>query len=136
MPLILHARLPTRACQGNELYVCLCHSQTEMASCMVCPACNNQRCHRARRTRTADYAMRIVNERPWRCDVCGHRFYARVVALRLVSWAHCSRCGNFDLQRISREYVLGAFAWLPRLAKMPALRCEPCRHRFFSLRPL
>jgi hypothetical protein len=57
------------------------------------------------------------------------------VALRFAFIAHCSRCGNFELQRISREYVTGGFAWLFRLMRVRALRCDPCRNRFFSIRP-
>jgi hypothetical protein len=57
------------------------------------------------------------------------------VALRFLPLAHCPRCGNLNLQRIARDYVSGAFAWLPRLVRVPAFRCDPCRHRFFSIRP-
>jgi hypothetical protein len=64
---------------------------------------------------------------------CGRRFRAGVVPLRYVLVAHCKKCGNFDLQRISREYVEGPFAPLFRLARFRAYRCEPCRHKFFSL---
>jgi hypothetical protein len=77
----------------------------------------------------------VTGQRPWRCVACDRRFYADAVALRFLPVAHCSRCGNFDLQRISRDYVEGAFAWLFRLAQVNAYRCEPCRLRFFSVRP-
>ena len=58
-----------------------------------------------------------------------------MVALHFWRTAHCARCGNFDLQRISREYVTGVFAWLFRLARLRAFRCDPCRYRFFSILP-
>jgi hypothetical protein len=38
-----------------------------------------------------------------------------------------------DLQRISRDYVDGWFAWFFRLIHIPAYRCAPCRNRFFSI---
>jgi len=45
-------------------------------------------------------------------------------------------CGNLDLQRIAPEKVPGAASVVGRLLGLPALRCEPCRHKFFSVRPL
>jgi hypothetical protein len=49
---------------------------------------------------------------------------------------HCPRCGNLDLQRVSRERVVeDLFAPLKRAVHLPAYRCDPCRLRFFSLRP-
>jgi len=50
-----------------------------------------------------------------------------------ITYVHCRLCGNLDLQRISRDYVEGAFAWLGRLIQLPAYRCAPCRNRFFSI---
>jgi hypothetical protein len=40
------------------------------------------------------------------------------------------------LQRISAGHVPGVTAFLGRIFSLPALRCEPCRHKFFSVRPL
>jgi C4-type Zn-finger protein len=49
--------------------------------------------------------------------------------------AHCPICGNLELKRISAEYVPGHFTFLWRLLSIPAYRCEPCRHKYFSIRP-
>lgn len=51
-------------------------------------------------------------------------------------YAHCSICGNLDLKRISPEYVPGFMGAVGRLLGLPSLRCEPCRHKFFSVRPI
>jgi len=40
------------------------------------------------------------------------------------------------LKRIAPEHVTGFSAPLKRLLGMPAYRCIPCRHKFFSIRPL
>jgi hypothetical protein len=45
-------------------------------------------------------------------------------------------CGNMELQRIAPEYVPGIMSLIARMLSMPALRCEPCRHKFFSFRPV
>jgi len=101
---------------------------------MLCPRCRSERCRRSRRRRAKDYAIGLVGLRPWRCRGCDLRFYARSVALPFTFYVHCHRCGNLSLQRISREHVSGWFAWLFRLARVPAYRCAPCRERFFSVR--
>lgn len=51
-------------------------------------------------------------------------------------YAHCPRCGNFDLEHISRDRVeRGALNALERFLGFPAYRCDPCRQKFFSLLP-
>lgn len=47
--------------------------------------------------------------------------------------AHCAICGNLELKRISGDYATGWFAPLWRALGVPAFRCIPCRHKFFSL---
>jgi hypothetical protein len=65
------------------------------------------------------------------------RFYAWKVPAMYARYAHCPKCGNFDLQRISRERVDGGKAlWLRRWMGISAYRCDPCRERFFSIRKL
>ena len=51
-------------------------------------------------------------------------------------YAHCSLCGNFELQTISRAYVKGYFSFFGRFLHLPSLRCDRCRHKFFSIRPM
>jgi DNA-directed RNA polymerase subunit RPC12/RpoP len=73
---------------------------------------------------------------PWRCTQCEARFHARSLALRNVRYARCGICGNLELQKISAEYVPGALSLVAQMLGLPALRCDPCRHKFFSLRPV
>jgi len=49
---------------------------------------------------------------------------------------HCRECGRLELQRISREYVQGGFAWFWRMLGASAYCCEPCRNKFFSFLPV
>jgi hypothetical protein len=51
-------------------------------------------------------------------------------------YARCSICGNQELKRIAPEHVNGFASVIWRTLGIPALRCMPCRHKFFSLRPL
>ena len=83
-----------------------------------------------------DYLFGFVGVLPWRCGACEVRFYARAVPVRHHLHAHCGICGNLELQRISGEHVPGMSSIFWRVLRIPALRCEPCRHKFFTVRPL
>jgi hypothetical protein len=83
-----------------------------------------------------DYLFAMVGIIPWRCEDCERRFHARPLPFRYLLYAHCSICGNLELQKISPEYVPGMLSFAGRLMRIPALRCEPCRYKFFSVRPL
>jgi len=56
--------------------------------------------------------------------------------LRSVKYARCGICGNLELQKISSEYIAGPMALIARMLGLPALRCDPCRHKFFAVRPV
>jgi len=83
-----------------------------------------------------DFLFSAAGVLPWRCETCHTRFRARLMPLRTLFYAHCANCGNLELQRISAERVPGARAAFGRILRLPALRCDPCRHKFFSVRPL
>ena len=83
-----------------------------------------------------DYLLALAGVLPWRCEICHTRFRARLLPLRTLFYAHCANCGNLELQRISADRVAGAAAAFGRILGLPALRCDPCRHKFFSVRPL
>jgi hypothetical protein len=69
-------------------------------------------------------------------SVCENRFFGWSTPASLVWYAHCTKCGNFDLQRIARDKVEhGHFLWLQRILGFRAYRCAPCRYRFFCARP-
>jgi hypothetical protein len=83
-----------------------------------------------------DYLYGVAGVLPWRCETCETRFRARHVPWRNMLYAHCAICGNAELQRISPVYVPGISSLVARVLRIPALRCAPCRHKFFSVRPL
>jgi hypothetical protein len=102
---------------------------------MTCPICKHLVCKRSRRRSTKDFLLSAAGLLPWRCAGCESRFYAMAVPLSHFLYAHCARCGNFDLQRIPGEHVYGYFSKAGQVLRMPAFRCDPCRHNFFSMRP-
>jgi hypothetical protein len=103
---------------------------------MICPQCRSGDCYRSRRSGAIDILCTLVGLKPWRCYTCSFRFYARRVAAVFSHYAHCSRCGNFDLQRIAPDRVSrGILASIKRLFGLPAYRCSPCRARFFTVLP-
>jgi len=83
-----------------------------------------------------DHLLGFGGVLPWRCGACEVRFYARALPVRNHFYAHCRNCGNLELQRIAAEHVPGMMAMFWRVLRIPALRCEPCRHKFFSVKPL
>jgi hypothetical protein len=83
-----------------------------------------------------DYCAALTGSLPWRCAACGTRFRSRGLPVVTLLSAHCSICGNYELKRIAAEHVNGTFSWLWRMLGIPAFRCIPCRHKFFSVRPL
>ena len=101
-----------------------------------CPSCHSPACRRSRRRNVGDYFYSLIGLVPWRCNQCERRFRASHLPLSHWKYAHCSVCGNLDLKRISPEHVSGAMGAVGRLLGLPSLRCEPCRHKFFSIRPL
>jgi hypothetical protein len=70
-------------------------------------------------------------------EECETRLYAWLVPVSCIFYAHCARCGNLALHRITPDRVKNsAFRLLQLLLRVPAYRCEPCRYRFFSMMPL
>lgn len=103
---------------------------------MICPQCRSADCFRSHRSGVLDFMGTVIRLRPWRCHTCDLRFYAWRVALSFAGYAHCPRCGNFDLEHIARDRVgRGVGAQIERFLGFPAYRCDPCREKFFSLRP-
>lgn len=108
----------------------------EKGDALICPQCLSDQCHRSKRQWLRDYLIGLSGLRPWRCRICKLRFFAGVVPVSFAFYAHCSLCGNFNLQRISRNHVFeGWSAGLFRLLRFPAYRCAPCRNRFVTFLP-
>jgi len=103
---------------------------------MICPICQSTDSRRSRRRSLQDYFFSMAGIVPWRCASCETRFYARKMPVLHLFYAHCAICGNQELKRIAPEHVPGLAALIGRILHFPALRCEPCRHKFFSLRPM
>ncbi|MBI3664085.1 MAG: hypothetical protein HY234_13680 [Acidobacteria bacterium] len=103
---------------------------------MLCPKCHSGSCRSSQRRGIKDHFWSLFALRPWRCRTCGIRFFAWTVPAQYFIYVHCARCGNLDLQRVARERVSEElFTGLKRALHFPAYRCDPCRRRFFSLRP-
>jgi hypothetical protein len=102
---------------------------------MICPICKESGARRSRRRGIADALVSVAGVYPWRCHHCHGRFHARLMPLSHSFQAHCPVCGNMDLMRISPDYVSGSMSFLWRLLRVPAFRCEPCRHKYFSILP-
>jgi hypothetical protein len=47
------------------------------AARMQCRYCSSEMCHRATRHGLQDFLFRLIGMFPWRCTLCGARFYRR-----------------------------------------------------------
>jgi len=102
---------------------------------MTCPVCKSKDARRSRRQFATDYLFSVVGIYPWRCRECHVRFHARLMPISDSLHAHCPICGNQELKRISPEYVDAPLGFLWRFLRVPSYRCEPCRHKYFTIRP-
>jgi transposase-like protein len=102
---------------------------------MNCPVCKSKDARRSRRQGTADLLFSALALYPWRCKKCEARFYARRMSLSDSLHAHCPICGNHEVKRVSPELVNSPLGFLWRRLPIPAYRCDPCRHKYFSIRP-
>jgi hypothetical protein len=103
---------------------------------MTCPVCRSAATRRSKRRSVLDYLFSLADIMPWRCETCEVRFHARPKPFRQLRYAHCSTCGNLELRPVSAGRVTGLFSLAGRVLRVPALRCEPCRRNFFSVRPV
>ena len=100
---------------------------------MVCPSCGQHECVRLHRRGFLDHAMQLAALKPWRCMRCRQRFYARKVARELMRYAHCPKCGNFELQHVeSSSLARGFAATVFRTLRASAYRCDGCELTFHS----
>jgi hypothetical protein len=58
------------------------------------------------------------------------------MALSDVLYAHCGICGNMELRPIAAIHVDGLRGMIGRKLGLQALRCDPCRNKFITVRPL
>ncbi len=102
---------------------------------MICPKCRSAVCRRSRRRGIRERLLGAMGFLPWRCGTCQARFQARRVALRFLYLVHCPTCGDLELKQVGGDRVAGGLAAkIQQLLRVPAYRCEACRHRFYSLR--
>ena len=122
--------------RSRALRLCFAGRKEIATSPASCPLCNSANIRRSKRRGVRDYLFSVAGILPWRCESCSARFHARLLPFRTLLYAHCKICGNLELQRISAERITGVTSTVGRLLGIRALRCEPCRHKFFSVRPL
>jgi DNA-directed RNA polymerase subunit RPC12/RpoP len=83
-----------------------------------------------------DYVARVFGSVSWRCSRCSKRFRARTTPIAHLLSAHCAICGNIEVKRISSDLADCFAAPFWRALGVPAFRCVPCRHKFFTVLPL
>jgi hypothetical protein len=107
------------------------------AAKVICPQCRTEDARRSKRRGVKDAVYSWFGTRPWRCKICNRRFHAWTIPVELVAFAHCPRCGNVRLQRVGRDRAAhGIKLAFAQVFQLPAYRCDPCRLKFFTIRPV
>jgi C4-type Zn-finger protein len=139
--LIFYPR-PVLSCTCEAFFIRLCCAHCIQAFLvlengeMTCPICKSRDARRSRRQDATDYLLSVAGVYPWRCQSCHGRFHGRLMPLSDSLRAHCPVCRNVEVKRIAAEHVVTPLGFVWRFLRIPAYRCEPCRHKYFSLRPL
>lgn len=79
--------------------------------------------------------LNLLGIAAFRCQNCDHRFRASIWRIRQAFYAKCDRCHRMDLSKWNTDHYnppLGTRIAVACGAK--AVRCEYCRHNFWSFR--
>ena len=61
---------------GWRWYIGLQTARRAAAVVLRCPKCGENRMHRSHRQGVREQLLRVLRIRPYRCEKCGHRFFA------------------------------------------------------------
>lgn len=102
---------------------------------ITCSRCGSESVRTSRSRSLSGKALNLVGIFPFRCLDCDHRFRASIWRAGQMLYAKCTRCHRMDLSKWNTDHYNPPFA--TRLAVAcgaKAVRCEYCRHNFWSFR--
>ena len=90
------------------------------------------------RSRSLTGALRsLLGFYGFRCLDCDHSFCASIWPLRYALYAKCPRCHRLDLSKWNTSHYRPPFTTSLAVAcGAKPVRCEYCRHNFWSFRPI
>ncbi len=102
---------------------------------ITCSRCGSESVRTSRSRSLSGKVLNLVGIAAFRCQECDHRFRASIWRIRQMFYAKCNRCHRMDLSKWNTDHYnppLGTRIAVACGAK--AVRCEYCRHNFWSFR--
>jgi hypothetical protein len=102
---------------------------------ITCPCCGSESLRTSRSRSLSDTALSVLGLVAFRCLDCDHRFRASIWRARQVLYAKCPRCIRLDLSKWNTTHYNPPFTTSLAIAcGAKCVRCEYCRHNFWSFR--
>ena len=102
---------------------------------ITCSRCGSESVRTSQSRSLSGKALNLLGIAAFRCQACDHRFRASIWRMRQVFFAKCTRCHRMDLSKWNTDHYNPPIA--TRIAVTcgaKAVRCEYCRHNFWSFR--
>ena len=102
---------------------------------ITCSRCGSESVRTSRSRSLSGKALNLLGIAAFRCQGCDHRFRASIWRMRQVFFAKCTWCHRMDLSKWNTDHYNPPLA--TRIAVTcgaKAVRCEYCRHNFWSFR--
>ena len=102
---------------------------------ITCPCCGSESLRTSKSRSLSETVLSAVGLFAFRCLDCDHRFRASIWRVRQLSYAKCPRCLRLDLSKWNTTHYNPHFTTSLAVAcGAKSVRCEYCRHNFWSFR--
>ena len=102
---------------------------------IACSRCGSESVRPSRSRSLSGKALNLLGVAAFRCQNCDHRFRASIWRIRQAFYAKCTRCHRMDLSRWNTDHYNPPLGTRIAVAcGAQAVRCEYCRHNFWSFR--
>ncbi len=102
---------------------------------ITCSRCGSDSVRSSRSRSVSGKALNLIGIFPFRCLDCDHRFRASIWWARQMLYAKCPCCHRLDLSKWNTDhYNPPPGTRLAVAFGAKAVRCEYCRHNFWSYR--
>jgi len=102
---------------------------------ITCPCCGSESLRTSKSRSLSAALLNLLGLFAFRCLDCDHRFRASIWRVRQVLYAKCPRCLRLDLSKWNTTHYNPPFTTSLAVAcGAKCVRCEYCRHNFWSFR--
>ncbi len=102
---------------------------------ITCPSCGSESLRTSKARSLSETVLNLIGLFAFRCLDCDHRFRASIWRVRQLFYAKCPRCLRLDLSKWNTTHYSPPFTTSLAVAcGAKSVRCEYCRHNFWSFR--